>query len=419
MVNVLVWGSSKEGPCAFFRGHMFDEPLKALGVNMRHISQAHFLTTGVMPAVGPTPTNLRQLLDAGVIKADPKDFDWADVIMFRRYYNTGIRCSQPHELCAFVTHNIDEALAHQHVCQRQDDITRILWPDFRDKWTKGMMYETDDNHLTIKPWNGYYAEVQLEQDLISEMARRADIVTVATPPLAKAYGQFNDNIRVIRNAIKPGMYRGTKGVVRDHAKPRLLYYGATVRLRDYLGYPDDRGKWQGGQAGAAVRAFHNELRSVFIGTNPGTEPIMAPHFQEQYPYVENIAKFCQVLVDSQPDIGVAPLHSDDNFDLAKSELHWLEYSMAGSATIGQRFMGGGPYSPIKSGVDGILARGEQEWRDAVKLLVRNKDAREQMAGAAKERVLAEYDYRKRAQEWADVFNWAAEHPNYQGKASVS
>jgi hypothetical protein len=393
---------------------MYDEPLKALGVNMRHISSVKFHG---MFAPG---MDLRIAIDEGIIEAEQKDFDWADVILFRRYYNTGVRCAYYADIsanqCTFTTHSLAEAAAHEHHTIRQDDITRIIWPDFRDKWKKGMIYETDDNHFTIKPWNGYYAEVLGEGDLITEMAQRADLQTVATPMLARTYGRFNANTRVIRNAIKPGMYRGTKGTVRDHTKPRLLYYGSNVRLRDYLGYPDDHGKWRGGYAGSAVISQARNLRTVFIGTTPGTEGEMSRYFQEQYPYVGSIPKFCRVLVDAQPDIGIAPLHSNDNFDLCKSELHWMEYSLAGAATIAQRFMGGGPYSVINSGVDGILAGGAQEWHDAVKSLVGSKDLREQMAGAAKERVLREYDYRERAAEWASAFEWAASHPNYQGKA---
>ena len=84
--------------------------------------------------------------------------------------------------------------------------------------------------------------------------------------------------------------------------------------------------------------------------------------------------------------------------------------MAGAAFIGERFKyGEAPYSMVKHGVDGMLAKGRQEWYDAVKSLVRSKDLREQLAGAAKERVINEYDYKKRAIEWADAFKWAVEH----------
>lgn len=86
--------------------------------------------------------------------------------------------------------------------------------------------------------------------------------------------------------------------------------------------------------------------------------------------------------------------------------------MTDMAFIGQRFNGEGPYQVVRDGVDGLLARGAQEWQDAVGKLAKSKALRDDLAGAAKERVLAEYDYRVRAREWADAFRWAAEHPGY-------
>ncbi len=138
-------------------------------------------------------------------------------------------------------------------------------------------------------------------------------------------------------------------------------------------------------------------------------PACAKFFDEAYPYVENIRQFAETLTGSHPDIGIAPLGGDD-FDRCKSELHWLEYAMAGAAFIGEAFRyGEAPYSMVNHGVDGLLARGRQQWFDSMKSLVRSKDLREQLAGAAKERVLKEYDYKQRAIEWADAFKWAVEH----------
>jgi hypothetical protein len=154
--------------------------------------------------------------------------------------------------------------------------------------------------------------------------------------------------------------------------------------------------------------LRNELHSVFVGTNPGTESVVAQFFQEQHGYVEGIQKFCETLANTHPDIGIAPLMGDD-FDQAKSELHWLEYAMTGAAFIGERFRGDGPYQMVREGVDGLLARGRGEWYDAMKKLTRSKDLREQLAGAARERVLKEYHYKDRAKEWADAFKWAAEN----------
>jgi glycosyltransferase involved in cell wall biosynthesis len=477
-VNVLVWGTVAAGPCAYYRGHQYDEPLKALGVNIRAVTGG-----GFQPKKGycidrhkPDEKCAKEHLapleatERGLMEYDETDTKWADVVMFRRYYNTAYKCAtidkhadfDPNG-CHFRTSNEEEAAMHsfvdangasvdlrilapnidwtdvpavdvtlrviagdpalaklraavselirkgmirQHGYQAQDNITRDIWPAFRDKWLGGLLYETDDNAHAVKRWNGYYGDIRIELDLVEAMARRADVVTVATPALGEVYGRYNSRVRVIRNSIDPSIY--VKDTPRPEGdKPRLVYYGSVARMRDYAGLIDD----SGGVARRAVDAHKSELTRVFLGTEPGEQnrQIIAHFFDEQHPKVDGIPQFARALANLHGDIGIAPLGGDE-FDACKSELHWLEYSLCDMAFIGQRMMGPSPYNIVRDGVDGILARGVQSWHDAVRSLTRSKDLREQMAGAAKERVLREYDYRDRAREWADAFRFAAENP---------
>jgi hypothetical protein len=403
-INVLVWGTAEHGACAYFRGHLYDAELARLGINLRHISTVNFI-----PAKGWEDKDPLETYQAGKMQIDTSDLEWADVLMLRRYYNTAITCANntgEYPTCPFRTHDEAEARKHEHGYKNQDHITRTMWPVLRDLWQGAIVYETDDDHWSIRPWNGYYGDVLLERDLIRDMAQSADLLTVATPVLAQRYGIYNRNIRVVRNAIDPDLY--VKDVPRPEGdKPRLVYYGSTARMRDYagkfLGYKDAPG-----YAAQAVEAVRSKLTTVFLGANEGTERVIARFFDEQTPYLADIPAFSRALANSHGDIGLAPLGGDD-FDRAKSELHWLEYAVTDMAFIGQRYKGEGPYSVIRPGVDGLLARGSQEWHDGVKALATSRDLREQLAGAAKERVLAEYDYRVRAVEWADAFRWAAEH----------
>lgn len=408
-VKVLVWGTAEQGPCAYFRGHMFDEELKKLGIEMRHVDKVDFITHPIAAGMSQN-----EAIAKGLVKIDTKDIDWADVVMFRRYYNTSAKCKE----CGLASKTPDEIRSHPHQMELRDGITEMVWPAFESRsHNKGMIYETDDNHFFMKPWNGYFPDVMLERELISRMASRADILTTSTKPIADYYSRFNDNTRVIRNAIDPSIY--TTGNSRpDHGGdlPRVVYYGSTVRMRDYAGeYDSAQRKYVGGYCGKAIEDLRNPVKklwNVFIGVNPGTEHVIAPFFDEAFHYVEHIGKFAETLASSYPDIGIAPLVGDE-FDKNKSELHWLEYSMVGAAFVGQKFKyGEAPYSMVRHGVDGMLASTRSEWYNAMKSLVESKDLREQLAGAAKERVLKEYNYKDRAQEWAEVFRWAAEHPNY-------
>jgi len=402
-MNILVWGTAEQGPCAYFRGHMFDEEWKKMGINTRHIDKVNFIAK---PGAEGMPQD--EAMRKGLLSVDTSDIDWADVVMFRRYYNCSAKCNT----CGTATKDPAAIKVHPHPVTFRDSITEWMWPAFEsEQFDKAIIYETDDNHFQIRPWNGYFPDVKAEWPLIERMAKRADLLTTSTGPIAAHYGRYNDNVRVIRNAIDPSIY--TTGATRpEHGggKPRVVYYGSTARMRDYAGYPSGvGGKWEGGYAGKAVEDLRKELWNVFIGVNHGTEHVIAPFFDEAFHYVENIRQFANNLAASHPDIGIAPLVGDD-FDRSKSELHWLEYAAVGAAFIGQGFKyGEAPYSMVRHGVDGLLARTRTEWYEGLKSLVHSKDLREQLAGAAKERVLKEYDYKERAKEWADAFKWAVEH----------
>ena len=165
-LKVLVWGTAHDGACAYFRGYMFDEPLAKLGIEMRHITKVNFKAA---PAWEDKP--FEDAVKAGQVELDTSDLEWADVVVFRRYYNTSMKCATG---CGFLTQSFEDASAHPHGIERQDSITRDIWPAVRDHWTGAVIYETDDNHWQIQPWNGYYPDVVAERDLIADMTRRAD-----------------------------------------------------------------------------------------------------------------------------------------------------------------------------------------------------------------------------------------------------
>jgi glycosyltransferase involved in cell wall biosynthesis len=154
----------------------------------------------------------------------------------------------------------------------------------------------------------------------------------------------------------------------------------------------------------AVRSVPG-TRRVWLG---GDDPAIRGVADEVLAYVRGAPAFARALVEARPDIGLAPV-ADEPFNRARSELHWLEYAMAGAPTAASRLMGGSPYDVVRDGVDGLLARNKAEWREALRSLARSPARRAEIAGRARERVLAEYRAADRAIEWADAYRWAAEH----------
>ena len=86
--------------------------------------------------------------------------------------------------------------------------------------------------------------------------------------------------------------------------------------------------------------------------------------------------------------------------------------MAGAPTIATAFEGPGPYDVIRDGEDGLLARTPADWARQLRRLAASAWLRSELAGLARERVLASYTLPVRAAEWADTFRWAATHGGF-------
>ncbi|HEX7490691.1 MAG TPA: glycosyltransferase [Candidatus Limnocylindrales bacterium] len=394
-VNVLVYGALDAGSCDVFRAGMYADYLATLGVNLRPWTE---LNVEFAPGWENRP---QEALDAGRFEIDRTDLDWADVVLFRRYYFTSAACLN----CDTASRSETEIGLHEQSTGHRvrgplDRLLRPLWarmesdPSFLGG--RAVVYETDDDLLATPAWSGHSAIAGLEADLVQSMLGRADLVTVSTPPLERMAARFNKSVRLIRNAIEPAWYRDPAGLPDREGEPRLLFYGVPLRMRDYAvcrdgvdelarSNPKERRIWMGGDT-EAIRDMVDEVA----------------------PYVRGASAFARALVEARPDIGLAPL-ADEPFNRGRSELHWLEYSMAGAPTIATRLAGGGPYDVIRDGVDGLLVRGKAEWREALRSLARSPALRAEISGRARERVLAEYRAADRAAEWAAAYRWAAEN----------
>ena len=83
--------------------------------------------------------------------------------------------------------------------------------------------------------------------------------------------------------------------------------------------------------------------------------------------------------------------------------------MAGAPNIATSFGGRGPYDVIRDGTDGLLARTPADWERHLRRLAVSPAMRGELAGRARERVIAEYTVAGRAAEWAEAFGWASSH----------
>jgi glycosyltransferase involved in cell wall biosynthesis len=327
---------------------------------------------------------------------------WSDAVVLRRHYRTWHACLG----CRFRTPDTAEAKSHGSGAGHPivlapyfgiRPLVGLLEAEPSILGTRAIVYDTDDDFFSADLPAG--AEDVLERDLIERILGLADLVTTTTPVLAERLAPHTRApVRVIRNALDPGWYEAGRpdGPADAPGNPRVVYHGVPVRSRDY------------DVARPAVDAVAREittLRRVWLG---GDALQLAGAVDEVRPWVSGLPAFAAALVAARPDIGLAPLR-DTPYNRARSELHWLEYALAGAPTIVSGLDGPGPYDVVRDGVDGLVARSRADWERHLRSFATSRDLRSQITARARERVLTEYTVAARAFEWADAYRWASEH----------
>jgi hypothetical protein len=391
-VRVLVYGGVGSAACDFYRRALYVSRLADLGVD---------LVSWTPPLQHPSAYAGRwfDAIRDGVAQLDLSEMDQAQVVLFSRWSNTHAACTVCGAACASPDGLAEHARSTGHDTLCMDPLLRLLLPSLLSdpKRRCALMYDLDDDFFHQPAWVGHGAGLAREMDLVELFIRAADLVTVSTPVLHKLLQPFTPRTHVIRNAVEPTWYSVGVDCAAPAGEPRILFYGADVRRRDYALCKD--------AVDDTVRA-HPAARRVWLGSDsPGVRGLV----DEAHPQVAAGPAFAAAIASLRPHVGLAPLQPSE-FASAKSELHWLEYSLAGAVTVASRFPTGGPYDPIQDGQDGLLARGTDEWHGALARLAASPALRSEIAGRARERVLAEYQAEARTAEWAAAYRWAATHP---------
>jgi glycosyltransferase involved in cell wall biosynthesis len=101
-------------------------------------------------------------------------------------------------------------------------------------------------------------------------------------------------------------------------------------------------------------------------------------------------------------VGLAPLE-DNVFNRCKADTKWVEYSLAGFATVASDLP---VYHRACSGGAGILVDGPAGWRDAILRLIHRPALRESVIAAAQERLREQYTHDSLRRQVLDIFDQA-------------
>lgn len=294
---------------------------------------------------------------------------------------------RPHLPDQFSLDEIDGILMDQDVvvCGRTHNAT--TWAALlaaRHLYHFKLVVDTDDDVDSIPEYNQAFADYHDGagvKRVIRAEYRDADAVTVSTLPLRDSVKRYNDSIYHAPNVIDPADWKDVRTREKEdrHKGDLRIYWGGggghfddleTVRvplLRICKEYP--------------------QVKLVFSNFVPAWAVERLPHTRVFLVPMVDIDKYRRLLTWICADIGIAPLVKNE-FNRGKSNLKYLDYSMAGICGIYQDLE---PYNgSVKDNITGILADSPMEWYEAIRNLIESPKTRRALALSANHHVMRSY-----------------------------
>lgn len=252
-----------------------------------------------------------------------------------------------------------DVLIGQRVCL--DGPTEI-WQSLARHDSTLMVYEIDDDLLDIDPSNltAYrFYDARKRQNIIDNMTV-ADLVTVSTPYLGEIAARYNRNVVVLPNCV-----------------PRWL-----------TEYEMDRSStvtigWGGGASHELDWAECSHELKRFVARNDVELHTIGVDYAAGWRNARHtgwIGAVEDYLKAFDYHIGLAPLRPSV-FNRSKSALKALEYAALGIPCVASDF---GPYPAfVRDGETGLLVKRPHEWATALRTLVNDSAAREEMGANAR------------------------------------
>lgn len=268
---------------------------------------------------------------------------------------------------------------------------------FISKGGRRMLWDLEDNYLAIPlHFKCHEASVQTNTKLVLSMQLDlSDHITVVSEPLKAFVEDFvpstKGKITVLPNLLDADYFKATRPRV---GPPRILWAGGDSHAPDLK------------MIEPVFERIVNETdwTIVYMG-DPGMVPTRVLKLPTERVLVygfTNARSFPSVLCDLGADVGLCPLTGTE-FDRSKTAIKWMEYSLAGLATVATDF---GPYADaMEHGRTGYLlptTATPDEWFVAINRAIVH---RRELHAAAYAEVMAKHVWQspEARQPWIDFY----------------
>lgn len=269
-----------------------------------------------------------------------------------------------------------------------------LWQSMKVRHQKPFLLELDDYISDIPADHEAYEHYKgTRHKIIMAQMTHSDGLIVSTPYLAQQYKGKNEHIFVVPNSID---FKEWTGLERGrHDRLRIGWIGGGTHGKDLE------------MVAPALEKVLEKYwdKDVWFYCIHG-----CPALYKTWPRVYHTTKWAKInlyprfMSSFKFDIGIAPLE-DNNFNRAKSNLRWLEYSALKIPTVASPLP---DFSRvIDSGNNGFIARDEKDWIDALSLLIESEGTRREMGMKAHKTIKTDFNVIKTSRDYLHILKGLA------------
>lgn len=292
-----------------------------------------------------------------------------------------------------------DARASNHYWPNPDDDCDLMFihrPLVADTLARIAFYQSrgvfvivdEDDDLEHVPKSNIFAKKFTKELRANHEAaiRQADAITVTTTKLLGVYGSWAKRVHLVPNYL-PSVVRSARWTGADKSTSVLIGWTGEV------GTHEDDLAW----LRPAFETLFDGARFIHVGNGSAAIALgIAPTRTIQHPWQYHPEPLYQLM--ARCHIGIVPLVPSE-FNESKSWLKALEYGSLGKPVVvtdlpEQRKL-------VKHGLNGFLASSPEEFAYFVQMLVRDRDLREQMGRAARERA-AGFALHRQISCWTEV-----------------
>jgi glycosyltransferase involved in cell wall biosynthesis len=262
---------------------------------------------------------------------------------------------------------------------------------------KRIIYDLDDDIFNIPKSNPAFEAFGCgEQTAAIECMKLADVVTTTTMVLQERLTVHLNGIvpMIIPNSIDTGGWVPTPFTGSLDGIKRIFWQGSSTHNEDWNECFD---------AVERIMKSRKDVHLTLLGFIPTClrEHMNESHFQGKIEYLGpmNPEAYFRLIRDVHADVGLAPL-KQDFFNMAKSNIKWIENSMIGMPTVASDVY---PYSDvIEHGVTGFIANTSKEWEDYILQCLDDVVIRRGIIVKARDRIENEFNIRFAASQWKRI-----------------